>query len=48
MLLGLGGLGVAHALLQALLAALTTAIQFFLTLNFLMCHDSLQGQAPLI
>ena len=46
--LGLGGLGFAHALLQTLFAALTTTVQFFLTLNFLMCHGSLQGRAPLI
>ena len=46
--LGLGSLGFAHTLLQALRTAMTAAVQFFLTFNFLVSHGSLRGQTTLI
>ena len=43
--LGLGrSLGFTHALLQALCAAMTATIQFFLTFDFLVSHNSLRGK----
>ena len=39
--LGFGGLGFAHALLQTLGTAVTTAGQFFLAFDFLVSHVSL-------
>ena len=41
--LRLGGLRFAHALLQALLAAMTTAIQFLFAFHFLVSHSVLHG-----
>lgn len=37
-----GSLGFAHALLETLGAAMTTAIQFFLALDLLVSHEFLQ------
>lgn len=41
--LRLGGLGFPHPLLQALGAAMTTAVQFFFPFDFLVSHSYLQG-----
>ena len=41
--LRLGGLRFAHALLQALFAAMTTAIQFLFAFHFLVSHSVLHG-----
>lgn len=37
-------LGFTHALLEALCAAMTATVQFFLTFDFLMSHNSLRGK----